>query len=211
MPRSPAARTHALCRNLDRALAAARARDLDWEVDRDLAALLDHYDTLVRVFDHEGSFGEDSLARLDDVVLALGRARSLASSRPRARNLIPILDRARSQARGLRRVFERELTRDRVPPQVRSSVRRLEPAAPVRGTTLAPSTMSRGLVALAVLLLPARDQARYREEFHAELVEQPRREQLWHACGLLLTALALRAALIDGVRSPDEPPRRVQG
>ncbi|MGH4014124.1 MAG: hypothetical protein ACRDSL_09395 [Pseudonocardiaceae bacterium] len=72
----------------------------------------------------------------------------------------------------------------------------------------APGRVSRGLVALAVRVLPARDQPRYREEFHTELVELRRRYRLGHALRVLSRTWELRRALTETVRTPDGAPVR---
>lgn len=68
--------------------------------------------------------------------------------------------------------------------------------------------MSRGLTALAVRVLPARDRPRYAAEFHAELVELRRRHRLGHALRVLCSAWELRRALTETVRMPDGAPAR---
>ncbi len=72
-----------------------------------------------------------------------------------------------------------------------------------------PGRTARGLVVLAMRLLPVAQRSRYREEFGVELVELPR----WSRWGYALrvaSAWELRRALVEGVRaSGGEPARRV--
>lgn len=70
---------------------------------------------------------------------------------------------------------------------------------------------ARGLVALAVRLLPAGQRPRYREEFGVELVELQRRQQRKYALRVLVSAGQLRCALIEAAHTgASEPSRRVR-
>lgn len=135
--RSLAVRAQVLARALDRELACARAQDLGWELERDLALALDCADALARALDPDQDpdpdhdlgpdlgfgldlgfgpargFPADSLALARNLACALARARNLACDRARARNLVRVLDRAHSRARHLVRALERELDRAR--------------------------------------------------------------------------------------------------
>jgi hypothetical protein len=74
-----------------------------------------------------------------------------------------------------------------------------------------PGRVSRGLVVLAVRLLPVAQRRRYRAEFGVELVELPRRARWGYALRVLVSAWELRASLIEAVRTADgEPARRVE-
>jgi hypothetical protein len=85
----------------------------------------------------------------------------------------------------------------------------LDPAAHWARTVVAsdarsvPCRVPRGLVALAVRLLPVAQRPRYRTEFRVELVELPRRERLSYSLRVLARAWELRRALIEAVCTPD--------
>jgi hypothetical protein len=85
----------------------------------------------------------------------------------------------------------------------------LDPAAHWARTVVAgdarsvPRRVPRGLVALAVRLLPVAQRPRYRAEFRVELVELPRRERLGYSLRVLAHAWELRRALVEAVRTPD--------
>jgi len=66
------------------------------------------------------------------------------------------------------------------------------------------SSSARGIVGVAVWMLPARHQARYREEFQIELIDTPRRSQLGYAVRQLGLAWSLRRSLVGA------PPGRVR-
>ncbi|MER5266405.1 hypothetical protein ABTZ99_30380 [Actinosynnema sp. NPDC002837] len=53
------------------------------------------------------------------------------------------------------------------------------------------------VVAVAIAVLPAHHQARYGEEFRAELADLPRHQRVPHALGLVSRSLLLRRALLD--------------
>jgi hypothetical protein len=71
------------------------------------------------------------------------------------------------------------------------------------GAPSMPGLLSRGLVALAVRLLPVSQRSRYRAEFRVELLELSRRERLGYALRVLAGAWELRRALVDAVYTPD--------
>lgn len=216
MTRRPlASRAHALARDLDRDLAGARARDLDRELDRDLAHALDHADALARALDHAHSLAAERIRSLaEDLVRVLARARNLACARTRARNLIRALDRALGRARALNRELGREPNRDLG--QTRNLVQALVNLVRSRGAAddesgagPAPGRVPRGLVAMAVQVLPMQDRDRYREEFRADLHELHRpRQQLGMALRVLTSALGLRRALTETPRNSDGTPAR---
>jgi len=58
-------------------------------------------------------------------------------------------------------------------------------------------TRCRRLVGLAVTFLPVGHQARYEEEFRAELADLPAHKQVPHAIRLVTRSLVLRRALLD--------------
>lgn len=76
----------------------------------------------------------------------------------------------------------------------------------VDGWTL--GQVPQGLVALAVWVLPVRDQPRYREEFRVELGELSRSQRWGYALRTLCGAWELRRALTETVRTPDGTPAR---
>lgn len=71
------------------------------------------------------------------------------------------------------------------------------------GAGSVPGRASRGLVVLAVWLLPAPQRSRYRAEFGADLAELPCRERLGYSVRVLAGAWKLRWALGEAVRSGD--------
>jgi hypothetical protein len=74
-----------------------------------------------------------------------------------------------------------------------------------------PGRLHRGLVALAVWLLPAPQRSRYRAEFSADLVELPCRKRLGYSVRVLVGAWELRWVLGAAVRTGDgAAPRRVK-
>ena len=125
--------------------------------------------------------------------LALHLARDLA--RPReldlAQELVGVLERASERsdllALGLQEVV---------------------PTGAATSANPAPGRMSRGLTALAVRVLPARDRPRYETEFHTELVELRRRHRFGHALRVLVSAWELRRSLTETVHTPDGVPTR---
>lgn len=62
---------------------------------------------------------------------------------------------------------------------------------------LNPSRLTQAVIALAVSALPAEHRTRYSLEFLSELYGMSRPHQLRHACGVLLHAYRLSAALSD--------------
>jgi len=71
------------------------------------------------------------------------------------------------------------------------------------GSHAVPERTLRGLVGLAVRVLPVRDRPRYAEEFRVELSEVPRRERWGYALRTLTRAWELRRVLTGTVRTPD--------
>ncbi|HEU0086978.1 MAG TPA: hypothetical protein VFQ77_04920 [Pseudonocardiaceae bacterium] len=208
IPGSSAARARALSRALDRELAQARARDLGWELERDLPLVLDHAYALARALAQED--GEDCLAQAEELVRALARARNLACSRPRARNLVRTLDRYRVRARALERDLGRGgvATRGRHRGRSPGSVDRGgDPAAAhTRGGSPVVGRVAHGLVALAVRVLPAPARGRYRAEFRAELHDLGSRwRQMTYAVRVLSRAGKLRRELIEYRPRPTDP------
>ncbi|XVS66930.1 hypothetical protein ACQPYE_12975 [Actinosynnema sp. CA-299493] len=53
------------------------------------------------------------------------------------------------------------------------------------------------VIAVAIAVLPVHHQARYGEEFRAELADLPRHKRVAHAVGLVSRSLVLRRALLD--------------
>lgn len=205
--RSPASRAHALSLTLDRELADARGQDLGWELERDLARVLDHADALARALDHAGGVGDGPVALADELIRDLVRARNLACSRPSARNLIRTLERARGRARTLERELDRVRSPVRASDLVRGSAgigRSRDPAAHPHGTRPAVGKMPQGLVAIAVKVLPAQDRGRYGDEFWAEMHElHSHWQQLEYALRVLSSAGELRRALTEKMPPPE--------
>jgi hypothetical protein len=74
-----------------------------------------------------------------------------------------------------------------------------------------PGRALRGVVGLAVRLLPVAQRSRYREEFGVELAELPRRQRCGYALRVLARAWELRSGLVEAARMPDgEPARRAE-
>jgi hypothetical protein len=83
-------------------------------------------------------------------------------------------------------------------------------AVVVRGAR-PPGRITRGLIALAVRLLPIAQRPRYGEEFGVEFSELPRRQRGGYALRVLANAWELRRALVETVCTPDgEPARQVE-
>jgi hypothetical protein len=99
-------------------------------------------------------------------------ARGLALARVLARDLVSALDRARRCAA-------------------------FGASAVVAGAT--PGRAARGLVVLAVRLLPVAQRPRYREEFGVELVELPRWSRWGYALRVVASAWELRRASVEGI------------
>jgi hypothetical protein len=74
-----------------------------------------------------------------------------------------------------------------------------------------PGRVIRGVVGLALRLLPVAQRPRYREEFGDELAELPRSQRCGYALRVLARAWQLRRALVETVRASDgESVRRVE-
>jgi hypothetical protein len=92
-----------------------------------------------------------------------------------------------------------------------SSAARGVSAVAADGARPMPSRATRGLVALAVWLLPVAQRLRYREEFGVELGELPRWARWRYALRVLVSAWELREALVEAVRTSDgESARRAE-
>jgi hypothetical protein len=184
-----------------RSLARANALANALALARDLASDLDNAEVL-----------DGTLARANALALALAHASDLNL------NLDRVLDRALNRARDLARALisalnlDRGLGLDRARDLARALVSDLvdlDPAARwakevvAGGARSMPGRVPRGVVALAVRLLPAPQRPRYRAEFRVELVELPCRERLGYSVRVLAGAWELRMALVEAVRTPD--------
>ncbi len=198
-----------------RARARARANTLAnaLTLARDLASDLDNAEVLV---------GTLALARVNDLANALANASALtldlARARARDHTLDLDLDLNLNHSRALARALASDLARDgasnldlalaHASDLVRDLVD-LDPAAhwaravAAGGARSMPGRVSRGLVALAVRLLPVAQRSRYCGEFRAELVELPSRERLGYSLRVLVGGWELRRALVEAVRTPD--------
>lgn len=161
------------------------------------AEFLDHANVLADTLDHD-----HDLARAHDVARDLTLTLACACTRD--------LDLARAHACGLSRGLAR--THDRSRDLAQALVRDLvnldtashgARAVRVSGARSMPGRVSRGLVAVAVRLLPVAHRRRYRAEFRVELVELPRRERWGYALRVLARAWELRRALVEVVCTPD--------
>lgn len=88
---------------------------------------------------------------------------------------------------------------------VRALIRALAVAAHQAGAAAGdaratPGRATRGLVALAVRVLPVSQRSRYREELHVELAELPSLARPGYALRVLVSAWALRQALTETER-----------
>lgn len=150
------------------------------------------------------------MMRRGDCARARARARDRDRDRAFVRGLALDLTLARDLARSidldLARAGPRALDRD----LHRSVVARgsTETAAVARAM---PGRAIRGMVGLAVRLLPVAQRPRYREEFGDELAELPRSQRCGYALRVLARARQLRRALVEAVRTADgEPVRRAE-
>ncbi len=120
------------------------------------------------------------------------------------------LDRALALANALVLDFDRDLAlvdaldRARVRDRARRSAASGAGAVVVGGARAMPGRTTRGLIALAVWLLPVGQRPRYHAEFGVELVELPRRQRWGYALRVLASALELRRALVVAVRTWDD-------
>ncbi|HEX8759206.1 MAG TPA: hypothetical protein VF734_04350 [Pseudonocardiaceae bacterium] len=193
-------------RTLAHALGSARAVDragaLDHAVNRALIRVLDR--VLVRAEALDRVLGLDQPSELGYALMCVhDLVRDLALAR----------DLARARARGLRIDFGRvSLARgptfdflDLGLSFVRRSAASDAIAVVVdRADSLPGGRATRGLVALALRLLPAAQRPRYREEFSLELAELPRPQRCSYALRVLASAWGLRKALIEAVRTADD-------
>lgn len=230
--------TQACDRAFERASDRDLDRDLDRIIDLDNARALGHIlDSAHANLDSAHSFGHDrvndpvsdrdlDLIRALDRVLDVTRALDCALSRAYDLTRARVLDLADALARVQHRVedhdrelmFDRALALDHAHKCALSLIKTLEYARDLhlaeRRTTLRgakaamPSWLSRRLVALATLMLPAQERSRYREEFGVELVELSRHERLMYGLRVLAHSRELRGALIDAARTPDHSPAR---
>jgi hypothetical protein len=196
--------TRLVSRNNARALASANALANALDLARDLARDLDNAEfpvgTLARVNDLTRT-----LADARDFLLAgdLDHAEFLAGTLAHAKQLAHALTHAISTPdlhHSLARALARDLVRNLVHYDPTAHWARAVAAGSCWST---PGRVSRGLVALAVRLLPVSQRQRYRAEFGTELVELPCRERLGYALRVLAGAWELRRALVEAVRSPD--------
>ena len=152
------------------------------------------------------------LARVNAVALALARADALNTDRVLDLDRVVGLGRslvvALTGAVDTGRVFDLERARGLAV----ALVGELAGVGPVacwaRGVVAddvcsVPGRMPRGLVALAVWLLPAAQRSRYRAEFVADIVELPYRERLGYSARVLTHAWQLRGALHEAMRTGD--------
>lgn len=197
------------------ALARANALANALALARDLASDLDNAEVLVGTLARANALtlglANASALNLDhtlDLDHALNHSRALthalthasdfARTRAGASNLD--LDLARDFARARASDLACDLVRD---------LADLDPAAhwaralAVAGARSMPGRVSRGLVALAVRMLPAPQRPRYCGEFRVESVELPPRERLGYSLRVLASAWELRRALGEAGCTPD--------
>jgi hypothetical protein len=195
----------------DRSLALANALANALTNARGLASDLDNAEVLV-----------GTLARANALANALANASAL--NLDRGLNLDRVLNRARdlaltltsaldlNRAHDLDRVLNRARDLDRARDLALAVVCDLVDLDPTAhwaravvagGAWSMPGRVPRGLVALAVRLLPAPQRSRYGAEFRVELVELPCRERLGYSMRVLAGAWELRRALVETVRTPD--------
>jgi len=152
-----------------------------------------------------------------------GSRADIALAVHRAADLDVYLDRALGAFTGVNRVLARAndlqcaLEADRVASlaanpvySVRSAEYGLETAEASGGGGSMPGPVSRGLVSLAIQMLPSSQRPRYRVEFHAELVELSSRERLGYARRVLTGGWELRRALIEAIRNAEVATRRAE-
>ena len=184
--RAPSQLDHALLqvRTLNDVLARAFDDDCSYylapRLTSDLASILDDF------LEHIGAraCNPDHILA-DELNRRFSNTLAFASELAEARDLDLDLDLARSVLYELVRAIDSAA---------------LEASAGVaRGTHSTPGQVTQKLVALAVLLLPAEQRTRYREEFGFELVELPRGQRLGYAMRLLARAWELRMALVAAV------------
>jgi hypothetical protein len=189
-------------RRLDvRSLAQTNALATALALARGLASDLDDAEVPVGV-----------LARVNAVALALARADALNTDRVRDLDHVVGLGRrlvlALTGAVNTGRVLDREHARGLAVALV-GELASVDPVACWAHGVVAddvcsvPGRVPRGLVALAVWLLPAVQRSRYRAEFAADIVELPYRERLAYSARVLTHAWQLRGALQEAMRIGD--------
>ncbi len=144
-------------------------------------------------------------------LVARANARDLACALDLARNLDRALDLARDLDRDRAHALADTLVRARDIARVLVDLDSASPgvrAVVAGGARSMPGRVSRGLVALAVRMLPAAQRPRYRAEFRVELVELPRRERWGYALRVLTSAWELRWALAEVMCTPNGAPAR---
>lgn len=213
----------------DYAATSARVRDLICDPDRDHARRELHR-TLYPYEQLDAALHLTRALELDfplnlGVDLALNRAVHLDQDPTAPARILNValdldfaLDRALENAAGLHlirnraRELESALDVDRAT-DLAHSIRSAAQAETVTdGVYLKSGRVSRGLVALAVQMLPAPQRPRYRAEFRADLVELPRWEALKYAYQVLVTVWKLRQALVESMRTaPDAAAQTVEG
>lgn len=203
------AHAHALASDLVHNLGLASDRD------RDLAQALELTDDLDLYFD--SPFARTltlDLARTLTRALSLAHAITRTLNLDRALNLDRNLAHDLAQAHALARegdhdlisALESALHRARDLEGILQAVTAQEVAP--NGASSVPGRVSRGLVALAVRVLPVRDQPRYAEELREELGELPSSQRWGYALRTLCGACELRRALTETVRTADGTPAR---
>lgn len=189
----------ARARDLNRAralaLACERTRASDFVRDLARASVFDFAFDLAPELDRDLALDRDldltSVLALD---LDLNRARDLTS--------VLALDLALASA----------LARARVRDRNRRLAASGAGAVGAGGAPSMPGRARRGVLALAVRLLPVAQRPRYRDEFEVELVELPRRQRWGYALRVLVRAWELRRALVEAMRTVEsEPARRAEG
>jgi hypothetical protein len=157
-----------------------------------------------------GEVPVDALARVNALALALARADVLNADRGHD------LDRVLGLSRGLVCALTAALNAGRARDLERAQGLALDLVGELAGVDPVacwarevvagdacsmPGRASRGLVGLAVWMLPASQRSRYRAEFGADLTELSCRERLGYSVRVLASAWALRWALSEAVRT----------
>lgn len=182
------------CANAN-ALARANALANALALARDLASDLDNAEVLV-----------GTLARTNALARALTDAGALDLDR--ASDLDRAFHHTHALARALARGTARDLACDRAHDLARD-LAELDPTAHwtravvAGGAGSTPGRMSRGLVVLAVRLLPIAARLRYRDELCGELIELPCRARWGHALRVLACGWQLRRAVVEAICTPD--------
>jgi hypothetical protein len=179
---------------LDAALHLTRALELDFPLNLGVDVALNRAVYL----DQDPTAPARILSAALDLNFALDRALENAAG----------LHRIRSRARELEGALDVDRATD-LAHSIRSAAHEVEAVAD--GVYLKPG-LSRGLLALAVQMLPAPQRPRYRAEFRADLVELPPWEALKYSGRVLASVWELRQALVDSMRTAADPAaQRVEG